>query len=137
MLNVSNIARLIRALDTDRLSFEGRKIGFNMGTYIGPLNVSAGILDDRLPNCRTVACIAGHCFLLATGTNLREATEADADTVETIAAAFLGITGEQASDLFFDLPEQMQLPDVTVDQAITTLRHLQKTGTVQWLADDR
>ncbi|MCX5578979.1 hypothetical protein [Kaistia terrae] len=133
MPDASNIARLILKLESDRLSVEGEEIGFNMGTYIGPRNVSAGILDDRLPNCRTVACIAGHCFLLATGATLQEAAEADADDIETTAAEFLGIAGEQASDLFFDLPEQMQLPDVTVDQAIATLRRLRNTGTVQWL----
>lgn len=134
MLNGGNISRLIEVLEEGQFSVEDQLVGFNMGTYVGVQDPSGGLIDHGPRNCDTVACIAGHAYLLATGFSLQRAIdETDAGTIETVAAEFLGLSHDQASDLFFDLPPEMALTEVTSEQAVAALRHLLATGEVSWI----
>ncbi|PZR92294.1 MAG: hypothetical protein DI537_14000 [Stutzerimonas stutzeri] len=132
MATLRNVERLIRVLRDDHLAVDGEAIGFNMGTFVGHTSSHASLEDRFGFNCRTVACIAGHCYLMATSASISEAINADSDEIETVAADFLGIDTEQANLLFFDLPEHMSLEDVTPLQAIATLERLKETGKVIW-----
>lgn len=134
MLDEHNIERLIQRLAHDGLCIGKERVGFSMDTYVGVKDVSTSPLGDSSSRPGTVACIAGHCYLMATGVTVQEAIAAtDAETIETVATDFLGLTRDQASDLFFDLPEEMALMDVSVEQAIAVLNRLLDTGEVRWL----
>lgn len=134
MLNEHNIERLIHRLAYDGLCIGKETVGFSMDTYVGVKDVSTSPLGDSSSRPGTVACIAGHCYLMATGVTVQEAIAAtDAETIETVATDFLGLTRDQASDLFFDLPGEIALMDVSVEQAIAVLNRLLDTGEVRWL----
>lgn len=135
MLNEHNIEQLIQRLAHDGLCVGKERVGFSMDTYAGVKDFSTGPLGDSSSGSGTVACIAGHSYLMATGVTVQEAMAAtDGETIETVAANFLGLTRDQANDLFFDLPEEIALMDVSVEQAIGTLKRLLDKGEVRWLA---
>jgi len=123
-VNIENINRLIAALRSPK------GVGFNLGTYVGEQT-------DKLPdqtgnNLPYVACLAGHAFMLHTGMPPGDAKEVDPDTIEEAAVAFLGVSRRQGWELFFDLPDEVVLETITVDQAVATLERLKATGEVRW-----
>jgi len=125
--NPVHIARVIAAIQGE--TQEG--LGFNMGAYIGA--ASEGIIGDALGrDCGTVACIAGHAYLLATGNTVEEGIQADSDDIDRIAADYLGIDMCQAATLFYDLPPDVTLCSVSAEDAIATLDRLARTGDVVW-----
>lgn len=74
-------------------------------------------------SCGTPSCIAGWAVFLS---------EVPVETfgVKRKAAEFLGIEGEKTDRLF--LPSDVDLDDVTSSHAAAVLRHLAKTGDVDW-----
>lgn len=105
-------------------------VGFNMGAYI--CRATEVIADKTGLNRPFVACVAGTAFLLATGLAPEEALSEDIFTVEREAARYMGLTKDQAFNLFFDLPDGIDLEDVTPDMAKRSLYHLAQTGEVRW-----
>lgn len=94
--------------------------GFNMGGYCHP--------------CGTPSCIAGWASYIFTG-------KASLGNSNRVASEILDLPYEKAVDLF--LPEEevlgdggyktLEIIDPTPQQAATVLRHLVKTGKVDWL----
>lgn len=94
--------------------------------------------------CGTVACIAGWIDILESSKHKTPRDlggESPSLFVKYRAANWLGLNGADASGLF--MPGELGEPsnpyeipiwhaDVTKDQAITVLRHLQETGKVDW-----
>lgn len=91
--------------------------------------------------CGTAACIAG--WTLARFGKSGRATKVDHrrprdfdDSVSKAAAAVLGLNRSEAYDLF--VPNSglngVDVYEVTADHAVRTLRHLAKTGEVDWRA---
>lgn len=129
----ANVSRLIEVLKGE-LSVFGEVIGFNMGTYVGSRDQHADLIDHRHGVCRTVACLAGSAFLLATGAPSSRAVQTDPDEIERVAREFLGIDEDTASCLFYDLPDEVDLSMVTTEEAIACLEILKDTGRVDWSA---
>jgi hypothetical protein len=127
-----NVDALIRVLRDEHLSVGGEVVGFNMGTFVGRTSSHPSLSDHYGFNCRTVACIAGHAYLMATKATTTSAINASSEEIETVAAEFLGLDADQAALLFFDLPDHLTLSDVTVAQAIATLERLRDTGKITW-----
>lgn len=101
------------------------------------LNQLADALENGLPDtefdmadwiehrdCGTTACIAGHAALLA-----------DPDVrwpeVEGTAEAWLGVDRVQSMELFTPLPVD-PWSKITASMAARVVRHLAKTGKVDW-----
>lgn len=129
MANAGNIALVIRSI-IGEIADENEHIGFSMGTYVSGTTEQVADMSGR--GCGTVACIAGHAYLLARHFNVEKAMNEDPDDIENIAAEYLGIDAENAAYLFYDLPEGIDLNKVTSADAINTLNHLAKTGQVEW-----
>ena len=83
--------------------------------------------------CGTPACIAGHAAHLATPPGGYQNINC-----WDFAKDFLGLTGEQATDLFssFPYPRQHDAP-ATVDEALAVLDNLIETGKVRWPPRDQ
>lgn len=116
MANLINISKVIALLRR-----ESADLVFDMGTYVSKDN------DDKYE-----ACVAGYAYLAATGEPPEIAAERPARHIDEKAAEFLGLDHVQAINLFYDLPDEIALTDVTVDQAVTTLERLARTGEVVW-----
>lgn len=128
MVNVPNIERVVASIKG--LLPETAHIGFNMGSYASPV-------DDRLAdhsgrNCKWVACIGGHAYMIDTGASVFQTRSEDTEEIEEIAAAYLGLSEEQARDLFFDLPAHWTLDHIPLQVAIGVLERLAATGRVIW-----
>lgn len=136
MPTTANFASLIDALKGE-LSIRGEVIGFNMSTFVGSRDQHADLRDHKHGVCRTIACIAGTCYLLATNSAPMAAMQADPDEIERIAAEFLGLDPYTAAELFYDLPDQINLSEITIEQAISTVEHLAATGVVSWVVPPR
>lgn len=130
MANADNIALVIQSIIGEAECSSGEDVGFNMGSYVAATDLDLEDKSNR--GCGTIACIAGHAYLLATAHNSSQAMKADADEIETVAADYLGIDADEAAHLFYDLPLEHELKDVTADQAIDTLKRLSETGVVEW-----
>lgn len=131
MANAGNIALVIRSIKGE-IAEGAERVGFSMNTYCSdPEDL---VVDMTGHSCGTVACVAGHAYLLAMQFNLARAKAADSDEIEDVAAAFLGIEGDAAAHLFYDLPVEIDLQKVTPEMAIETLTRLAETGRVEWRA---
>ena len=130
MADAGNIALVVGSIlgKTDRIATHD--VGFNMGTFVA--DVGDTMPDRTGRDCRTVANIAGHAYLLATASTFQTAKDADPDEIERCAADFLGLDADEAAHLFYDLPRDVALDDVTVEKAIETLNHLAETGKDHW-----
>lgn len=151
-MNITAINTLARLLDNIPSKFD---TGFNMGGYIRDVRDELEFGDEVKTHvghqCGTTACIAGWASLHVTkeGTLLSKgrtsneiyevADELDGTDLSTYATAaqnILGLDDDQAALLF----EPMNFGDhgnhdwdeVTPRQAAKVLRHLVKTGDVDW-----
>lgn len=128
-MDIENLDKLIRAV-TDEVP----SVGFNMSYYL--------VRSSANP-CGTVACLAGHCYILkhteqtpvelADGVALEEVSNFD---VLDEAADWLGITQWQASELFFAqqmvYERHVPMEGITRESALRTLLHLKETGEIKW-----
>lgn len=129
MVNSAHIALVIQSIKGE-IAEGSERVGFSMNTYCS--DPEALVVDMTGDDCGTVACVAGHAYLLAKQFNITEAKGADCDEIEDVAAAFLGIEGDDAAHLFYDLPVEIDLQQVTPEMAIETLTRLAETGLVEW-----
>lgn len=102
-----------------------------------------GDLVKDIHQCGTRACVAGHAVLRFrpedSGNVPDVIDENDYDAIANEAAHYLGLTQQQADELFIpitgnDLRDAVhgRLADLTVEDAAWTLRHLADTGNVVW-----
>jgi hypothetical protein len=122
-MNKERILALADLIEAQPHTGLNEKTGFNMGEY--------------RHECGTPACIAGWAAAASVG-----------DTTGTIklemyadiqAQQFLDLDGDQASALFQPpCEDEDEWDEITPDHAAFTLRHLVKTGKVDWSAfEDR
>lgn len=130
MANVGNISLVIQAIRGEHEEAAQREIGFNMGSYVTEVNLD--LMDQSHRGCDTIACIAGHAYLLATSNKAEVAMMEDPDEIEAVAAGFIGLSEDEAAHLFYDLPAGHELKDITAAQAIDTLSRLAETGKIEW-----
>jgi hypothetical protein len=89
-------------------------------------NADSGFTMEKWTHhCGTPACIAGWAEFEA-----KRTTGANVDADE-----YLGLSIDQAEDLFFMWDSEISLTETTPSQAATTLRHLAETGEVIWRAE--
>lgn len=130
MANADHIALIIQAIRGESEYLGQERVGFNMASYV--CNAGVDLEDKSKRDCGTIACIAGHAYLLATSNEAEQAMGEDPDEIEAVAAGFIGLSDDEAAHLFYDLPAGHQLKDVTAEQAIETLTRLAQSGAVQW-----
>lgn len=126
-VNKENIAKVIKAIEGEA----GATVGFNMCSWVD----SDDSADLGKWSCGTTACIAGHAYLLATGSTTAKAeklAEDDSNAIEKTAAEWLGIDQFKAMKLFWDIGHDLNLDLITPEHAIATLTHLADTGEVDW-----
>ena len=127
MVNVENVTRVADAIEAGELVKRG--IGFNMAYYADRVNET---LTDHIDACDTVTCIAGWAYGVArpkatTRTLLRS------ERIEEVAYKFLGLNIHEAWTLFVPHPwDKEKMHAITPAQAVRVLRHLAKTGKVDW-----
>ena len=129
---ILEIADLIEA-GHDRMHFDMQTYGCSVGP------------DDGYSICGTAACIAGWAVARfgktgrATKVNHRRMLEDDGEALASAhenAAGVLGLGCVTAKSLFLPNSDEqgVDLHQVTEDHAVRTLRHLAKTGKVDWRA---
>ena len=149
----SKLELLIDALETGKLRYKEKPVGFHMGYYRYRLaaidhrrehhKISDDMgkrTDEREKGCGTVACIAGHAHILAENDVefIRALQEhlgvagAEMFMMDSfrVAKRWLGMPDSEAENLF--IPKNFQFPDVTRQQAIDTCKRLLETGEVSW-----
>lgn len=134
-MNVENINLVADTIEDHAKRGEGlRGVGFNMSVYGFTV---ADCRPDHIDDCGTVACIAGWACLIALPgiANLEQFEEDTGEILEDFAADFLGLDWDKSGALF--LPDEPAWPDITPMQAVRVLRHLAKTGEVDWSEDVR
>lgn len=136
-MNKDNIKKLIKALkegiylgDSPVYFLMSRWlcVGQNLEEDFGGDVESWG--DDGVfaaSNCDTVACIAGHAYIVS---GIRTLDNDVQDAVQDVAQDWLGLTDNQADRLF--LPNRRDLR--TREDAIKVLERLLETGEVEWEA---
>ena len=125
-INVKNILRVADAIEKAARPEAKPKVG-----YYQPVFICVGEgedIDATGHRCTTTACIAGWAVLVFDRTRPRtlEKREQEGDYVSDRATKLLGLGSNQADDLFLHVYSE------TPDQAVRTLRHLAKTGEVNW-----
>ncbi|SOC90047.1 hypothetical protein SAMN05216358_0066 [Rhizobium sp. AN5] len=131
MVNVPNIERVIASIKGELP--ETQTLGFNMNSYVDPVSLANPDLSGR--DCEWTGCIAGHAYLLEIGCPFTQAESEDTEEIEEIAQHYLGLSREQADNLFFDLPAHLKLARLPASVAIETLERLAATGKVDWLGE--
>lgn len=128
-MKVENILRVADAIERHEISW----LGFNMRFFQADTHnpESLGIEDKSGHSCGTVACIAGWTNAVRTGarTSGNEIEPED-------EGDWLGLSELDWDALFY--PKNMKMDswaDITQQQAVITLRHLAKTGDVDWSAE--
>lgn len=91
-------------------------------------NVIKAQEDPDNHNCGTVACIGGTAAILARAASNERAWELP---VRTVATEWLGISRDDAEDLFVP-GDPLFRQKVTRKGAIRVLKHLEKTGKLDW-----
>lgn len=128
-MNVEHINQVADAIEQHTIPW----LGFNMSSY------KANKYADRSNHdCGTTACIAGWANAIRLG--LTENTPDEYGWCRhTGAALWLGLSENQADDLFYarNHPDYWEngyaaWDTISADQAVRTLRHLAKTGEVDW-----
>jgi hypothetical protein len=106
-------------------------IGFDITTYFGT--------GDRAHECGTVACIAGHAYLMKLKEEgvhskmLKVQAAADECFIPEKAQKYLGLTDEQGFDLFLGFIHKYHLAGITPKKAATVIRRFVETGKVEWM----
>jgi hypothetical protein len=129
MVNVPAVRRVIASIRGELP--ETRNLGFNMASYI--YDASELLPDHSGRNREWVGCVCGHTYILETGSPFEQAKNADPDEIEAVARNCLGLTTDQASELFFDLPAHINLTYAPAEFVIDTLERLAATGEVNWI----
>lgn len=139
-MNKRNILKVAKAIEDAAKKQEGLRgeIGFNM-------NVVAAHdgHGDHVDTCGTVACIAGWAYAIrypsVTAARLVKVADGAAflglhmeHRVPSIAARFLGLSDDEALALFAPDSLLISYRDITPAHAVAVLRHLAKTGKVDW-----
>ena len=107
---------------------------FNMCRWLATNDSGAHNFTD---DCHTVACIAGHTYLLfAERDAIAYPIDLPGDVGEH-AKRLLGLTDEQADALFtpelgVDIDPSVSYESISADCAAYTLRHLAETERVDW-----
>lgn len=124
--NAATINTLAWLLEKDALRDGTNKpVGFAMhrwGTTVAHVTKYDRIPAAKFKGCGTVCCIGGSAQLLATG------RVDDSQDGEEEAIAWLGIDFDASRALFY--PDDMR--SRTKAKAVRVLRHLAKTGIVDW-----
>lgn len=140
------IMRVADAIERESLSTKGaERLGFNMNFYGSTF--SAGWQDKSGHSCNTVACIAGHTYVLFNfnGKPRKRSEqikairrlpvyEIDAPAtkgVRPFAKRVLGLDDPTAEALF-EPKSVANLGRVTPAKAVKVLRHYANTGKVNW-----
>lgn len=139
--------RLLRVARAIR-NHEINGLGFNLNAWVS-VRSRYNDMSDNPHFCGTTACIAGYAAAMSVPVRAPEkkikgliklhGRQVLWDSgVEKAAAAWLGIPGVDAFDLFLgngrDQRKFSNLKDVTASQAIATLIKFAKTGVVDWQA---
>ncbi len=133
MVNVPAVRRVIASLKGEVP--ETQNLGFNMGVYINTSVVSQPDHSGR--NCDWIACICGHAYILSIDCPFEQARQEDANEIEEIAQLYMGLSDDQADELFFDLPAGLSLDWIPVDHAIGVLERLCNTGRIEWFEEGK
>lgn len=134
-MNIENLNKLIYAVGDGLPS-----VAFSMDYYL--IHTAYSNVAPENP-CGTAACLAGHCYLLkhADRTPSALADDVEWERVSNFdlldeAAAWLGITQRQGSELFFAqqmvYEHQIPMAKISRESSLRTLLHLKQTGEVKW-----
>ena len=129
-MNTDNINLVIASI---RGEIEATKTaGFNMNHFVA--DTSHDVEDMTGRDCGTIACIAGHAYLLDKQASPNAEAHAYRATTSylDVGAEFLGITDSDDAERLFYGSNYDRLEDITPEQAITVLEHLRDTGNVNW-----
>ncbi len=148
-MNKERILRVADAIEKHELAW----LGFNMEQFFGDVVDEFPESVDRSGyECGTVACIAGWSeavrltdlglsddvlpiYLFGRNGNVYSGLSIDQwpeNSIPSQAAKWLGLTGAQASALFF-VGGGAIWSQVDAAQAVRTLRHFAETGAVDWM----
>lgn len=120
-MNIPRLLELADAIEHATLAAQG--IGFNMSDWVSTC-------DDDMSghSCKTTACIAGWAVELFTMKRILP------ETCEDIAAEVLGLDDYETQEALFYAGniKASEMDDITNTHAATVLRHLAKTGEVDW-----
>ena len=135
-MNVDNIRRVADAIEAASRPEAVTKLGFNMNhwyyTYTKQPRRSRRDMTGH--NCSTLACIAGWTVVVIDD-DWKPSTSA-INEIDKIATELLGLSIEQANELFYALVRPMtELSDITPALAVAVLRHLAETGEVDWFIE--
>lgn len=121
-MNVENILKVADAIEQHSIP----DLGFNMRALLNDA-------DEEVPThfsepCQTVACIAGWAHVASGGSESERSHEVIWDT----AMGWLGISAPDARKLFVPTELLGSFTKIKPDEAVAVLRHLAKTGEVDW-----
>lgn len=145
-MNVENIDTLIDHLKYQKISEETQKnnelVGFNMDFWAVQRDRRYSESSEEFKkdhsghNCGTVACLAGHIQLIQLGKHkFHEIVNGYGFTENEIVkngAIYLGLPYSTAQKLFGIENANVELGEVTLDEAIAVLENLKVTGKVKW-----
>lgn len=125
-MNKRNILKVADAIETHSIPW----LGFNMNLELARFDEVAE--DDRTGrHCGTVGCIAG--WAVAMSRHMTSAPEESIYFRYDEPTKWLGLSDDTADALFY--PRQLppgSWDDITPAHAVAVLRHLAKTGKVDW-----
>lgn len=110
-----NIERLEQLRDYFA-EFNNKEVGFNMEDYISN---DCELYDHSGNHCKTVACIAGHAVFLFDRKNFLMDY-----AMENNAKLILGLTEEQAGELFLPTNINTKWDEITIPDAIKAIDNL-------------
>lgn len=116
-MNRKNIKTLITALESGPIKVGHTRIGFNMGRWY---EVAPRSRDRSGHKCGKVACLGGWTDILFSANGEGGTTR-----------GYLGLDYQQGLDLFYPSVSK-EWNDITLSEAVTTLKKLLRTGKVDW-----
>lgn len=131
-MNIDRIDQVIASIkgEIDRT----KDAGFNMTHWVSKAGDFADTNDKSNRGCGTVACIAGHAYMLSDKRRTVQTFSINNDRrdidVAGIAARWLGIDSYIAYHLFHS--PRHRRDEITLEQAIKVLEGLKATGQVDW-----
>lgn len=103
------------------------EVGFNMSRF-----ASDSEADKLNHKCKTTGCIAGWAIALTDPEFFIGSIRYESPAPDQEAQDILKLTTLQAAELFYGSPTGTDLHKVKPIQAARTIRHLLKTGKVEW-----
>jgi hypothetical protein len=128
-MNKERLLKLADILGQDE-HVQSLGIGFDITKYFGT--------GDCEHECGTVACIAGHAYIMQLqedgicNEEIRRAMYRDEGHIPEKAQEYLGLTDEQSFDLFLGYISKEHLGGITSRKAATVIRRFVETGKVEW-----